>query len=402
MPAAHEPYPIDGGPLLGAAISFWHDPSMPLTLATCLVLATNTGGTQAPELPTDEGALKPTYTLYGNLFARAEDRRVFDVDGSIADDVVRFRQVDFDMRAAITDQVDAVVILSVESDLNNTEYELELERAYLTFRGLPIFHSAPWNLGFQIGHYRTHFGYSNQVPLTDIPQITRPRSLTQFFGDDGYAQLAISMSADVPFPSAESPIHFTLEQVESGDPPFTDLDTPSGRVSGQGLRLAWKTGADDASNLLLGVSRFRGQQADEDLRRSTLVGFDALFSKTWREGGGGRGFFLGGEWIDSELERTGSPADEPSGYYVWSQLQVSDTWYVGARYDVSQELMDDTMQTETIGVFLSRVETERMRYALGIESVESDVPDLDGATRVYAELNFAFGDSIRTPFWVRR
>jgi len=375
---------------------------MPLTLSTWLVLAANIGGTDTPALPPEASALDPTYTFYGNLFARAEDERVFDVDGAIVDDVVRIRQVDVDIRASITEQVDAVLILSVESDLNNTEHELEFERAYLRFRGLPIFHSAPWNLGFQVGHYRTHFGWSNQVPLTDIPQITRPRALTQFFGDDGYAQMALGMSADIPFPSSENPIHFTFEQVESGDPPFTDLDTPSGRVSGQGFRLEWRGGSEDASSLLLGASRFRGQQADEDARRSTLHGVDALYSNTWREGGGARGFFLGGEWIDSKLERTGAPADEPSGYYVWSQLQVSETWYVGARYDVSQELMDETMQTEAIGVFLSRVESERMRYAFGIESVESDVLELDGATRVYAELNFAFGDSIRTPFWVRR
>lgn len=373
---------------------------MPL-LATLLCVAASGGGDGETPEATESGFPLPVVNVYGNLFGRSEDQPIFDIDGNPIDDVVRLRQVDVDIRSPLTEQADAVLVLSVETDPNNTEYELELERAYLTFRGLPLFHHAPWNLGFQVGHYRTHFGWMNQVPITDLPQITRPRALTNFFGEDGYAQLGVAMTVDIPFPSEERPVRFVLEQIESGDRPFTD-DTPSGRVSGQGLRLEWEAGSDEGTNLILGASRFRGQQADGDERRTTLVGLDALFSRSWREGGEGRGFHVGAEWIDGEVDQTGGPATEPSGYYLWSQLQLSKTWYVGARYDVSQELFDPTRETETVGLFFSRDESERLRYAIGIERSSSDLAILDGATRVFTEINFAFGSRIRRPFWIRR
>jgi hypothetical protein len=339
------------------------------------------------------------FNLYANILARKEDHGIeHDGDGDITD-IARLRQVDLAFRATIEDGVDTVLTASIQSNRVNTEYGVDIEEAYLDIRRT-LSWDMPEGMSFMLGQFRTHFGYMNSVRVFDLPQINRPRALTQFFGDTGYSQLGFAVHYRRALSEGSGVLHGTWELLDSGNPPLTIDD--GGATGAQVARLVWSGGGETGHALESGISHHHGRQADRDPRRTSLLGLDALY--TWRANDAQhlRAVRLGAEWITAEIDRESSVPDEPETWYLWSQAQLDERWLVGAHYDFAEELNDADLSTRTLGATLTYLDSSNLRYSLGVEATKSDLGLLDGATRAFAGISFGIGSSPRRPFWVRR
>ena len=387
---------------------------MTTTLILCTLLcavapcAQDDGATMAPIDGLSPGGAGSSWTerhdvqfnLYGNLLARKDDHGIeADKLGDDITDIARLRQVDLAFRATIEEGVDTVLTASIQSNRVNTEYGVDIEEAYLDIRRTLSWDMPP-GMSFMLGQFRTHFGYLNNVRVFDLPQINRPRALTQFFGDTGYSQMGVAIRYERPLPGSCGVLNGTWELLDSGNPPLTVDD--GGATGAQVARLAWSCGGETGHALESGISHHHGRQADRNPLRTDLTGLDTLY--TWRADDARhlRAVRLGAEWITAKIDRESSTPDEPETWYLWSQAQLGERWLVGAHYDFSEELDDSDLSTRTLGATLTYLDSSNLRYSLGVEATKSDLHMLDGATRAFAGISFGIGSSPRRPFWVRR
>lgn len=338
-----------------------------------------------------------TLDLYGNILARKETKEIFDENGEPVGDVARFRQLDLVFGAPLAAGVDVLVAASAQSTLANDEFELEFDQAWVRFERLPLLGDIPGDSSFRVGQFRTRFGRLNRERVYDLPQPVRPRALTTFLGEGGYAQAGLSGDIGVPVGDAGT-VRFIAEYMDSGSPPITDRD--GAFAGGSNLRVAWESDASVEHGAEVGASLLHSRREDRDPRRVTLLGLDALYR--WRpEPDRPARLWLGGEWIQAEIDDTSGGTAEPNTWYAWGQLRLADQWSAGGHLDLSEELEDASLRTRTIGLDLTHLVSDDVRISLAVERSQSDVDQLDDVTRVFVELNFAFGTGPQRPFWLR-
>ncbi len=337
----------------------------------------------------------PQITVFGNFLGRADNQQVFvddDPTGERIDNRMNLREVEFDFRAPIDPWADAVIIASFESPSPN-EFETSIEEGYFTLKKLPIFDTAPAGLKLQVGRFHQEFGRFNKIHLHDLPQPSYPRALTNFLGQDSYVQNGVAGSFFLPSPGEASTLQASVALLDGGNIP---LDP-----AGSGANLAalehvdWFNELSDSQSLDLGVSAWN---QDQD---HALYGLDATWKYKPLAGGEWHSFLIGGEFFAASLDEP-NMSDHPLGYYVWSQYQFSANTYLGARYDVAQELADSSLATQTIGVYVTYYTTEFLRFRLGYEHAESDVAMLDNRNTALIEMNMVFGSHPTEPYWVNR
>lgn len=340
---------------------------------------------------------RPSFNVYGNVLARKERKNVFDEDGDEVSDVARLRQLDFTLESMVSEDVALFVAPMVRSSLANDEFDIDVDQAWLRFARVPLLGALPSGVDVRAGQFRAGFGRLNRERVYDLPQPTRPRALTNLFGEDGYAETGLSTSTALRFSEAGI-LRITAEYLDSGSPPITDRD--GGFAGGNNLRLAWVSDADEVHGVECGASYLRSRRADRDSRRVTILGLDALYR--WRpRADEPERFWLGGEWIQGDIGQTAAPNSEPTGAYLWTRYRLDDRWSVGARFDLADEFSADDQRTTTTALYIGYQQAEHLRFAVSVERSQSDVALLDDVTRAFVELNFAVGSSPLRPFWAR-
>lgn len=337
--------------------------------------------------------LNPQITVFGNFLARSDDRAVWledDPSEERVDNTLSLREVEVDFRAAIDPWADGVLILSSEAELPG-EYETGVEEGYVVLKKLPLLDSAPGGLKLKAGRFRPEFGRFNRIHLHDLPFVDYPRSLAAFLGEEGYVESGLSGQFFLPSPGDASTLQATLQVLGGGDAP----PPGAGGTDLAGLtHVEWFSELSDAHSLDLGLSAW----VDDDDRR--LYGLDATYKWKPHVGGQWRSFLLGGEVFASDSD---SPAlDDAVGFFLWTQYQFSRSTYLGLRYDRSEELTDASLATDTLSTYLTYYTTEFLRFRLGLQHSESDVPELDDRDAAFFELNFVFGSHPVEPYWVNR
>lgn len=335
--------------------------------------------------------------LYGNILARKETKEIFDENGEPVGDAARFRQLDLIFGAPLASGVDVLAAASAQSTLANDEFELEFDQAWVRFTELPVLGDLPGDSTFRVGQYRTRFGRLNRERVYDLPQPLRPRALTTFLGERGYAQTGLSGDLALPVGDAGD-VRLVAEYMDSGSPPITDRD--GAFAGGSNLRVAWESDERAEHGAEIGASMLHSRREDQDGRRVTLTGFDALYR--WRpDPDRPARLWLGGEWIQAEVDRATGGTAEPTTGYAWGLVRLSDEWAAGGHLDLSEELEDASLRTRTVGLDLTHLINDDVRITLTVERSQSDVDLLDDVTRVFVELNFAFGTGPERPFWSR-
>lgn len=345
--------------------------------------------------PQRANVFNPAITVFGNFLGRLDDGAVrLDDDPSEPriDDRFSLREVEVDFRAAIDPWADGLLILSLEAETPG-DYEASVEEGYFTLKKLPFTDSAPLGLKLKAGRFRADFGRFNTIHLHDLPQPSYPRALGTFLGPEGLVQDGLGAQLFLPSWSEDQTLELSLQAVNGGDlplgPGLSDSD-----VTGVG-HLKWFSDLGHGSSLEVGTS---GLVADADHR---LWGADATYKWKPFASGEWRSFLVGGEVFAADLDDPAT-AGSPFGAYAWTQYQFSKNLYLGLRYDQSDDIEDDSLQTETYGAYLTYYTTEFLRFRLGVEHSESDLDELDGRDTLLLELNTVFGSHPVEPYWVNR
>jgi hypothetical protein len=194
------------------------------------------------------------------------------------------------------------------------------------------------------GRFRTEFGRLNAVHLHDLPQPSYPRSLGTFLGAEGFAQNGVSGQFFVPLPGEEQSLEAIVQVLDGGDVPVAD-DLDGNQIATLGhVKYFRDLGA--TSNVEVGLSGYEG---DSDHQ---LLGVDATYKWKPLTAGEWHSFLFGGELFASLLD---DPAlgDDPLGYYLFAQYQLTKGTYAGLRYDRAEELEDETLETTALGAYLT-------------------------------------------------
>lgn len=345
--------------------------------------------------PQSASVFNPGITVFGNILSRLDDKPVYlENDPALerVDDRTHLREVELDFRAAIDPWADGVVIATFESETPG-DFTAGIEEGYVLLKKLPIFDAAPAGLKLKVGRFRPEFGRYNFIHLHDLPQPSYPRALGNFLGEEGFVQEGLSGQFFVPLGGESSTLEATLALLDGGGLPLAE-DVPGSQVASL-AHLKWFTDLGDTSNVELGLS---GYESDSDHQ---LLGLDATYKWKPFSGGEWRSFLLGAELFQARLD---DPAlgDDPQGYFAWTQYQFDRNLYLGLRYDHAEELADASLSTDTSGAYLTYYTTEFLRFRLGLEHSESDVPELDGLDTALLELNFVYGSHPVEPYWVNR
>ena len=133
------------------------------------------GGTEEsppPELGQESLFDRIRLNVYSNIIGQTDDQPVFDEEGREIQDRVRVRKTDFDFRAPLASNADAVVIATLESD-PVSDYDGDLEEAFARIR---LFEGERWETHLVGGQFRSRFGRNNRLRVFELPR--KPESVS--------------------------------------------------------------------------------------------------------------------------------------------------------------------------------------------------------------------------------
>jgi hypothetical protein len=308
------------------------------------------------------------------------------------DDQFLLREVEIDLRAAIDPWADGVVIATFGAD-EPGQYDAAIEEGYVLLKKLPGLDEAPAGLKLKAGRFRPSFGRFNTIHLHDLPQSTYPRALQNFLGPEGLVSDGFSGQFFLPSPGPDDTLDATVQVLDGGGVPV-DPDSRPSNIAMLG-HVKWFHDIAPGQDVEVGASAWVSDSAHQ------LYGLDATYRWKPYVGGEWRSFLIGTEVFQAVLDDQGL-ADHPAGFDVWSQYQLGQNTYVGARYDWLEDVNDASVRTQTLGAFLTYYTTEFLRVRLGLEHTVSDDDTLDGLTTASLELNFIYGSHPSEPYWVNR
>jgi len=343
-------------------------------------------------------AFNPRITVFGDFLGRwSVSSGELVEDGVNRDDRIALREVELDLRADIDPYAKGVLILALHEH-DPGEYEVEIEEGYMTLETLPF------GLRGQLGRWRLPFGQINQLHLHDLPQAHYPLALTDFFGEEGFADNAVMASWLTPW----APIELSVlllngenERVLAGE----DSDDPAwlGRAT-YFLQMNDTMFLSFGSSFLFGYNDAPDPLTDlpSEAKQETQVwGADVLYK--WQPNQF-RSVVAQAEVYGLKKEVAGG-REHAFGAYGFLQVQPLQRWYLGARYDWSNyaEGVEDSEQWAA-SAWISYYTTEFLRFRLGVEHREREStgggePDLD---TVYFQVTFVFGSHPVEPFWFNR
>jgi len=336
----------------------------------------------------------PAISVMGTFIGRADDKRAFVADDPLderIDDRMSLREVEIDLRAAVSPSVEGVLIAAFEQD---GDYQRTgIEEGYLTLGRLPVLNVTPAGLRIKVGKFRASFGRLNRVHVHDLPQVTYPRSLERFLGTDGYLPTGVSGQFFLLPPRGALALEGTLELLNGGDVPPQSSATASDAAGLAQVRAFAEL--SPAHTLDLGVSAW------SDGSERSLYGIYATYEWSPPAQGTWRSFILGSEFFRGDFDQAGLDGD-PLGGYAYAQYQLDAWTYCGARYDRSEELDDEELETDSYSVYVTRYAAKYLRFRLAYERAESDLELVDGRDTLLLEINYVYGAHPIDPYWVHR
>lgn len=192
----------------------------------------------------------------------------------------------------------------------------------------------------------------------------------------------------------------TVEVINGGGVPIAEAN--GGNDPAFVSRLSAFVDVAPGQTLEVGGSSWLGASDARGKRQAHLAGADVTYQ--WRPllGETAHSFLIGGELFVASLEQPRGRRHTPLGWFAYAQAQLTQNTYLGARYDAHDAVVDESVQTQTVGGYLTYYTTEFLRTRLAYEHARSDDPATHGRDSVFVEFNFIFGSHPVEPYWVNR
>ncbi len=353
-------------------------------------------------------AFNPRTTAFINFAARGDNKTVLDAKGETKIDNRPFlRTVELDLRAPVDPYAEAITIISLE-DQAGKGFAIDAEEAYGLIKRLPIIEEAPLGLKVKVGKYRASLGVNNKLHMHDLPWITRPLVVTKYLGtehgeffESGYNPIGVDFDFFLPNPIGGSTLEMNLDVVRAGELGLSQESTE--KQPAYLAHLNWFRDWNNEHFLTIGLSGYReGGFPDTKLYAADLTyKWRPSERGEWRSFVGGGEIFFGGQKFHDAL--TGAEIrSKPYGWFAYAQYQLSWWLYMGARYDWLKEPSNDQLKTKAWSAYASYYTTEFLRFRLGYEHRNSDIPEQNNINTVLFEINFVFGSHPVEPYWVSR
>jgi len=363
-------------------------------------------------------AFNPTITVVGNMLWRIDDRNVHvggDPTAPRIDDTFNVREVELDLRSSVDPYVDAVAILSVESEVAG-EFGIGVEEFYATIKSLPFgfWESPPLATKIKVGRWRADFGRINRLHLHDLPQSTLGMTVQDFFGEEGYIGTGIGTSSILTSVGDSGILQLNLNLFQGGG---TDL-APDTHVPAYLASLNYFMEIAEGHSIDVSLyGHYGGTDKIGHQRHAKTVSLDALYKWKPAKEGEWNSFLVGAQVIKTDrdfVDSVDTDADgipdtfnarnsDAMGFLAWTQYQLDRRWYVGVRYDQSELITDDSLDHSRITPYVSCYLSEFFRIRASVErTLSSDIKAEDDRTTFMFEINVIFGAHPPHPFWVNR
>ena len=213
-----------------------------------------------------------------------------------------------------------------------TPEEVDVEEGYAQFVTLP------WGLNAKAGKTKATFGKANTWHTHTRPWIDQPMMLTRFLGEEGLADVGVSVSKDIPNP-------FGAFVEATGEIYSGDVEEVFGRASSNDLfynaHLKLFRDITENSNIEVGTSWARGTlpPAEEgiDAGHNRFAGVDVTYR--WKP--------LTRSIYNSFVVRFEGLSNRRTdfdrnlyGYYLSADYQLARRWFAGVRADRADRFAD--------------------------------------------------------------
>jgi hypothetical protein len=262
-------------------------------------------------------ALNPDISVIGTFFGHAGDRNEFDVRDPLALD-----EAEVAYEAFIDPYAKGRFFISLGPDT------IDLEEGYAQFVTLP------WGLTAKAGKTKASFGKANTWHTHVRPWVDQPLMITRFFGDEGLADVGVSVSKVIDNPFGTF-IEATGEVYSGNSGDAFARATDNDLFYNAHLKVF--RDLTENSNLEVGTSWARGT-LPETAGHNQFTGVDVTYR--WKP--------LMRSIYNSMIVRFEGLANRRSdfdrslyGYYVSADYQLAQRWFAGGRFDRADRLFDD-------------------------------------------------------------
>jgi hypothetical protein len=208
------------------------------------------------------------------------------------------------------------------------EEGIDVEEAYAQFVTLP------WGLTAKAGKTKAMFGKANTWHTHTRPWVDQPLMLTRFLGEEGMADVGLSVSKAI-----DNPFGAYIEA--TGEVYSGDVEEVFGRGSQNDLlynaHLKFFRDLGENSNIEVGGSHARGTLPEGE-GHNRLTGVDVTYR--WKP--------LSRSIYNSFVARAEALANERAdfgdtlyGYYVSADYQLARRWFTGVRIDRADRFAED-------------------------------------------------------------
>ena len=207
--------------------------------------------------------------------------------------------------------------------------------------GIATFTALPWGLLAKVGRMRTSFGKINTLHLHVLPWPDEPLPIVNLLGsEEGWIGTGVSVSKLLPLP--KDVYSELILQVFDGDAEGL-FDAPQRSDLAYNGQYRIFSDLTESTNLDVGLSYARGpngltQTSDTILENIyTTFRWKPLRTATYRSAS------VRGEYIRSHKEESAGSVTA-NGWFLSAEYQLAKRWYVGGRYEISDDADDSSLQ----------------------------------------------------------
>lgn len=323
------------------------------------------------------------------------------------------REVELDLRAAISPQADGVLILAIGEEIESDAFgDVEIDTAVEAEEAYINFHTLPYDTSARLGKFRPAFGRNNLLHTHDLPQVTRPLAVAAFLGPEGLTTTGVSANWLVPNPWDQF-VELSLEVINAdGGAESPILGGPNADNPAVVAHLKWFRDIGIEHSIELGGSYlYTHTTADGDFD-ANVFGVDATWQWLHPDPSKFRSFIVQAEafWADNDIERDfflGGVRNSSFGAYAFGQYQLGRDWYVGLRGDYTQFPNSPSRRRDDFDYaaspYVTWYITEFLRARLEYQHRWADIGWRDNnEDAVFLQFSAVIGAHPPHPYWVRR
>jgi len=305
--------------------------------------------------------LNPEISMTGDFFGSVSSSNADFIEktGDFTDgrNQLYLREAELNVVAPLDPFTRGKFFFGIPSSANDVPISTFLEEAYMEWLNLP------GGMNLKIGEFNTQFGILNRWHNHGLPQVDRPRALTNLFGNDNFG--GIGLSGNFLLPNLWAHVNELNIEVISGGDGFSFDDDRRNMIGVAHLKNYYDLTRN--TYIEFGVSGAHGYNDRENGLKTTLTALD--FTCKWVPAGRShyRTTEFRSEFFLSHRETPGGDLDR-FGFYSYVVNRLGMQYWTGLRYSYSQLPRTADMEyewdiTPTVDFWQSEFVMLRLQYS---------------------------------------